>query len=107
MKGIGMNLWEYIHIQKNWSVKTFGPGDRTAGLLDHIKKELVEIEETQGQDLEEWIDVIILALDGAWRSGNSPLEIITAMIAKQKKNKARQWPDWRKATDGKAIEHIR
>lgn len=57
--------------------------------------------------LSEWIDVAILALDGAWRAGYSPSEIISALVAKQTKNESRQWPDWRTAPTDKAIEHVR
>ena len=96
------------HIQRqiDWSKETFGPGERTEGVLDHIRKELKEIE-SDPTDLSEWIDVIILAFDGAWRVGGQPQEIIDALIAKQEKNRNREWPDWRTAEHGKAIEHIR
>ena len=53
------------------------------------------------------MDVIILAMDGAWRSGNTPEQIIAAIVAKQAKNERRTWPDWRTAQLGKAIEHVR
>lgn len=95
------------HLQRQieWSRETFGPGDRTQGVLDHIRKELKEIEEDPESD--EWVDVIILALDGAWRSGWQPQHIIDALIAKQRKNEQRVWPDWRTADPNKAIEHDR
>lgn len=92
--------------QREWSEHTFGPGERHAGIIDHIAKELAEIYRAP-TDLEEWIDVVILALDGAWRAGHSPEQIIAALIAKQEKNESRQWPDWRTAAPGKAIEHVR
>jgi hypothetical protein len=92
--------------QAAWSEKTFGPGARTAGVVDHIRKELLEIEADPG-DLKEWIDVTILALDGAWRSGASPAEIMEAIVAKQTKNEGRVWPDWRTSDPNKAIEHDR
>jgi hypothetical protein len=57
--------------------------------------------------LSEWVDVILLALDGAWRSGASPEQIAFAIAAKQIKNESRKWPDWRTAEPGKAIEHVR
>jgi hypothetical protein len=66
----------------------------------------LEIEADPG-DLKEWIDVTILALDGAWRSGASPAEIVAAIVAKQTKNEGRVWPDWRTADPNKAIEHDR
>lgn len=101
-----MNLIKYIERQIEWSEKTFGPGDRTEGVIDHIKKELKEIQEDP-TDVEEWVDVIILALDGAWRSGHMPWQITAKLLEKQGKNKQRKWPDWKTAEPGKAIEHIR
>ena len=92
--------------QRLFSETTFGPGARTSGVVDHIRKELQEIE-AQPADLSEWIDVVILALDGAWRAGHSPEAIVAALVAKQDKNEARRWPDWRTAAPGKAIEHDR
>ncbi|CAB3914103.1 hypothetical protein LMG26841_05153 [Achromobacter dolens] len=92
--------------QAEFSARTFGPGARVAGVCDHIRKELIEVE-TSGGDLKEWVDVIILGLDGAWRSGATPQEIIAAIVAKQAKNEARTWPDWRAVDPNKAIEHQR
>lgn len=100
------DMLAYIGRQMSWSGGTFGPGDRTEGVLDHIRKELREIAENP-DDLEEWIDVIILALDGAWRRGYSPRRIVGALVEKQHKNMQREWPDWREAEPGKAIEHVR
>jgi hypothetical protein len=100
------SLFDHLQRQREWSERTFGPGPRTEGVVDHIRKELLEIE-AQPRDLEEWIDVVILALDGAWRAGSSPEQIIAALRSKQQKNEARSWPDWRTAEPGKAIEHDR
>ncbi|HHJ1578118.1 dATP/dGTP pyrophosphohydrolase domain-containing protein [Pseudomonas aeruginosa] len=61
----------HLERQRRFSERTFGPGSRAAGVVDHIRKELREIEEAPG-DLAEWIDVVILALDGAWRTGATP-----------------------------------
>lgn len=97
---------EHLQCQHEWSERTFGPGRRTAGVVDHIRKELREIE-AQPDDLEEWIDVVLLALDGAWRVGASPAQIIVALAAKFAKNVSRTWPDWRNAEPDKAIEHVR
>lgn len=100
------SLTVMIHRQRAWSRNTFGPGDRLYGILDHIRKELNEIEAAP-RDVSEWIDVVILALDGAWRAGIEPEEIVTALLAKYERNRARQWPDWRTAPEGQAIEHVR
>jgi len=96
----------HLQRQRGWSGATFGPGARVQGVVDHIRKELREIEANPG-DLEEWIDVAILALDGAWRSGAQPADIVAALVAKQTKNERRKWPDWRTADPNHAIEHDR
>jgi hypothetical protein len=101
-----MDLVEHLSRQRVWSEQTFGPGARPDGIIDHILNELSEIAD-KPDDLEEWIDVVILALDGAWRAGYSPEQIVAALVNKQKINESRQWPDWRTLPEGKAIEHIK
>lgn len=99
---------DHLARQAAWSETTFGPGTRMTGVLDHIRKELDEIEaDGDGVKSDEWFDVVILALDGAWRAGWTPQEIVDAIVAKQTKNEGRVWPDWRTADPTKAIEHDR
>ncbi|WP_316224676.1 MULTISPECIES: dATP/dGTP pyrophosphohydrolase domain-containing protein [unclassified Bradyrhizobium] len=100
------DLVAHLYRQRAFSRATFGPGARTKGMIDHIRKELVEIEKSPN-DLTEWVDVILLALDGAWRAGHAPAAIAGAIRAKQDKNELRDWPDWRAADPDKAIEHVR
>lgn len=102
----GFDLVAHLHRQRAFSERTFGPGSRLKGVIDHIRKELVEIED-QPQDIEEWADLLLLALDGAWRQGHTPEAICAAVEAKQTKNEGRKWPDWRTAPADKAIEHDR
>ena len=102
----GFDLVSHLRRQREMSLKNFGPGQRTKGVVDHIRKELAEIEDNPS-DITEWVDVIILAFDGAWRAGWEPEDIVAAIVAKQTKNEARVWPDWRTADPDKAIEHIR
>jgi hypothetical protein len=104
--GDAFDFRAHLQRQRDWSCKTFGPGARTAGVIDHIRKELREIE-ADPADVSEWIDVAILALDGAWRAGSSPDDIIGALVAKQTKNETRVWPDWLTMPADKAIEHDR
>lgn len=104
--GQPFDLVAHIHRQREFSENTFGPGARTAGVIDHIRKELREVE-NDPTDLNEWIDIVLLALDGAWRSGHSPKQICEAIAKKQIKNEQRQWPDWRTSDPSKAIEHVR
>jgi hypothetical protein len=97
---------DHLQRQREFSERTFGPGARAKGVVAHIRKELLEIEAAP-DDLAEWIDVAILALDGAWRTGATPQQIIDALVAKQTKNEARTWPDWRTMDPDAAIEHDR
>ena len=99
------DLIRHVERQAKWSETAFGPGPRLLGITDHIRKELDEVVESDGA-LAEWVDVLILALDGCWRSGASPLEIADALEAKQARNEARAWPDWRTADPDRAIEHV-
>lgn len=101
-----MNLEKHLERQIEFSKKTFGPGPRTFGVIDHIRKELKEIE-ADPSDVEEWIDVVMLALDGAWRAGYTPKQIVEAIESKQTKNEGRNWPDWKTMPTDKAIEHKR
>jgi hypothetical protein len=100
------DLVEHIEQQRDFSLRTFGPGTRIKGLIDHIRKELREIEGNPA-DVMEWIDVIMLGLDGAWRAGYEPQEIAQALYNKLEINKKRDWPDWRTADPDKAVEHVR
>lgn len=100
-------LSEYIANHILWSGETFGRGKRTAGLIKHIRSELDEIAENPG-DLMEWVDVIILALDGAWRNcPASSTDIAAAMIAKQVINKWRQWPKIEEVSEDEPSEHLK
>ena len=101
-----MDFIAHLHRQRAFSARTFGPGARTAGVLDHIRKELREIE-AKPDDLSEWIDVVLLACDGAWRAGHTPEQIAEALAAKLAHNETREWPDWRTADPDRAIEHVR
>lgn len=97
---------EYLARQLAFSLETFGPGTRLLGVLDHIRKELVEVQ-AEPLDVEEWADLLILAFDGVLRQGFTPAQVIQAVRAKHRKNELRKWPDWRTADCDKAIEHVR
>jgi hypothetical protein len=95
----------WIERFRTWNLNTFGPGKRTAGTLEHIRKECIEIEAAP-DDPEEWVDIALLAINGLVRLGLEPASILARLTAKLDKNIARKWPDWRANPDG-AIEHIR
>ena len=104
------DLTAYVMRQREWSLKTFGPGTRANAVIDHITKELDEVRSDPG-DLTEWIDVIILALEGAWRccenTGTPLTEIAETLRRKKIVNRFREWPDWRAQDPNKAITHIK
>lgn len=97
------DLNQYILTQIEWSAAVFGEGEHTEGLLKHIEKELNEVRDSP-TDIMEWIDIIILALDGAWRAGFSPEDIVDALIEKQVINAHRKWPTT--SNPDEPIEHI-
>lgn len=101
-----LDLVAHLYRQREFSRTTFGPGPRTNGVITHIRKELIEIEE-HPSDLMEWIDVVMLALDGAWRAGHEPAAIALALATKLTRNELRTWPDWRTVAPDTAIEHVR
>lgn len=104
------DIVEHLVRQRAFSDRTFGPGLHTEGVADHIVKELIEVS-ADPTDLAEWVDVIILAFDGATRCaqhlGLPMSSIAEGIVTKQAKNEARRWPDWRTADPNKAIEHVR
>lgn len=111
----------------------FGPGERRLGVIEHIQKELVEVQEapTQAEVCKEWTDVAILAMDGLLRAAREfirqnvsefdedrildgePTNDLVAEFAwelitqKQAKNELRTWPDWRGKSEDVALEHER
>lgn len=114
-----MNLEEHLKRQIAFSRATFGPGERRKGCCDHIRKEIDNeiLPETvdEREASKEWVDVVILALDGLTRaliacgySWETVPHIACRMIQqKQARNEQRDWPDWRTADPEKAIEHVR
>lgn len=104
---MSFDLVAHLHRQIATSKKNFGPDtsdDKLMGILSHIRKELDEISEAP-RDLIEWIDVVILALDGAWRAGYAPDQIVEALECKQSLNERRKWPHWSTVPANQPIEH--
>lgn len=120
----GVDFGETLSRQAQFSARTFGPGARTKGVIDHLRKEISEVEKNPS-DLLEWIDVAILAFDGAWRQlaygefvkakppeteqdFNKLAAVICGLyLMKLRRNRQRTWPDWRTQSPDKAIEHDR
>ena len=81
----------FVERHRRWSFDTFGSGRQTLGLTRHIETELAEIR-ANPEDLSEWIDVIMLALDGYLRHGGAAENLMHDLRAKQDINFARSWP---------------
>lgn len=109
-----LDLEQHLKRQIAFSRATWGPSTRMLGVIDHIRKELIEVEESDGSP-EEWTDVVILALDGLTRSllnrgrtvDRAAEAAVELIVEKQGRNELRDWPDWRTASADKAIEHTK
>jgi hypothetical protein len=95
---------DFIYEKTIWSIKTFGNGKRTLGITKHIRKELLEIEAAP-DDRMEWIDVIMLGLDGYTRCGGKPEKLIHDLYAKLGINQKRTYPF--PASEDEPSEHVR
>lgn len=127
-----MDLKDHLVRHMAFSHATFGPGRRTAGVIDHIRKELAEVERAAKAEpgpgyrpdvIAEWTDVVILALDGLTRElafadedypdkrtlhpERAAMVACCRIMDKQGLNEARDWPDWRTQSADKAIERDR
>lgn len=96
-------LTKILTQQKEWSSKTFGTSERTEGILKHIEKEIEEVRKDP-YDLTEWVDIVILALDGYWRHGGHPGTIGPDIWSKQMKNMRRKY---KVEDENTPCEHIR
>ena len=109
-----MDLEQHLKRQIAFSRATFGPGTRQKGVIDHIRRELIEVENSDGSP-EEWVDVVILSLDGLTRAllnkgrtvDRAAEAAVDLIVEKQNRNELRDWPDWRTAPADKAIEHVK
>lgn len=112
-----MDMIAHLRRQMAFSRGTFGPDERTHGCLAHIRKELTEIEECPSPltRAEEWVDVVLLSLDGLTRSllhsgltiNEVPAAAVKMIERKQGINEDRTWPDWRTLSPADPIEHRR
>ena len=85
------DLAAFYDRKAEWSRATFGGGSRWRGLIEHIRAELDEIA-SEPSDLTEWVDVVLLAMDGAARAGHDGEAFVRALLAKHEINTRRTWP---------------
>lgn len=105
-RGSTFDLAAWFDAKARWSAETFGPENgpqRYEAVVAHIRKELVEVERDP-TDLEEWCDVAMLAMDGAWRSAGADGAAFVAML--EEKHAINIVRVWRRGADG-TIEHVR
>ena len=95
---------DFVRRHGQWSQRVFGAGRQTGGLTDHIEKEVAEIR-AKPDDLVEWLDVMILAMDGYLRHGGTPEALLRDLERKLGENMARRWPD--PGNGDSAVEHER
>jgi hypothetical protein len=115
-KEIIMDFKHYLIRKIQWSIKTFGQGKRTNGVLQHISREIEEVKGSNGS-AKEWVDLVILSLDGLCRElvynkpGMSEVAAsnaaITLLMEKQLENEAREWPPVDEANQDVAIAHLK
>lgn len=107
-----LRLGRFLRERRKWSHETFGPPcfRDWRGPLDHLKKEIAEVEKaaTVRQEQEELVDCVFLAFDALDRCGSLEYrEIVDLLVAKLAKNKLRNWGDWGTKDPTKAVEHVR
>lgn len=110
---------DLVQKQMIFSSGAFGPGTRRKGIVAHIRKELEELENSPDdqQPAKEWVDIIILGIDGLWRElvygmqavdvAKVPGRAVQMILQKIMVNEARRWPDWRGKSEDEPIEHDR
>lgn len=101
-----LTLQSALRRQAAFSHRAFGPGMRTKGIVEHIAEECEEVVDSD-HDVNECVDVLILALDLCWRSGARPDEVERALLAKMTKNEARKWPPVGSIGEDQKINHDR
>lgn len=85
-----------------WALEKF-PSQSAESVCRHIEKELIEIRKDENDPME-WIDVIMLAMEGFCMTGGSPHETFEALREKHAINLLRTW----QAPNGDdPIEHVR
>lgn len=83
-----LDMEDLLQRQKRWSAATFGSGLRTVGNTAHIEKEIAEVRENP-TSTEEWIDIVLLGIDGYWRAGGR--QIFKDLVKKQNRNMRRKY----------------
>lgn len=75
----------FLARQTAFSRATFGPGERSKGVLDHIEQEIEEIRECESprERAQEWVDMVLLSQDGLLRAMRETLREAMASQANE------------------------
>lgn len=78
-----IDLEAQLTVLRDWSVGTFGADRSLEYNCRHIESELVEVR-ADPRDPVEWMDIAILAFDGAMRAGHTPEDVARVFVDKLK-----------------------
>ena len=85
--------WDFFKVMENWakwSDSVWGENRPPNGTVNHLVEEAAELAENP-TDIMEYVDVIMLAVDGLRQAGFDFAEFTDAAIKKLAINKAREW----------------
>lgn len=85
-----------------WADAQFGLGREPSAVIAHLKKEVIELDETPN-DLMEYADCFILLLQAAKLAGYDTYKLMDAAFTKHEINKNRKWGALN--PDG-SVEHV-
>lgn len=74
-----LQLAAHLARQRDFSLRTFGPGYRIEKVIAHLRKEMAEVR-ANPTDVTEYADMLLLACDGALRMGEGPEGLAGALI---------------------------
>lgn len=83
---------DFLLRKREWSLRTFGADYPLHKVLAHLHKEIEEIRQ-EPCDLTEWIDAILLSIDGFWRAGGDLRQLEEMLRTKHAINEWREWPE--------------
>jgi hypothetical protein len=102
-----VDLAAFFDAKAAWARGTFGDHLTPSAILGHLRKELDEIERDPA-DLVEWVDLVLLAIDGAHRfAGADGRAFVAALLAKHAANTRREWPPIGSIDPTRPVEHVR
>ncbi len=95
------NIKEFFDTKLAWSRDTYGDLSSKT-IIDHLHKEIIEAS-YDPKDILEWVDIILLAIDGAGRFANA--DGATFVEALKKKFEINRKRTWSIPVDGSPPEH--